>query len=156
MTIVSTLAQASGSFDVERATRVYLNLLQGPARAKSDSYVEGGYWLILWDAVAAVVVAAIILVTDWSARWRTWAERITKRTWLVPALYALPYTIVATLLALPWSVYEGYIRENQYGLMNQSFGAWLGDQGKALAIGVVMSAILFMAVFAVIRRAPRT
>ena len=29
------------------------------------------------------------------------------------------------------------MRERQYGLMNQSFGAWLGDQGKALLLGLV-------------------
>ena len=154
MTITTMLAQA-GSFDVEAATRAYLNLLQGPARARSDAYFEGGYWLVLWDAVAAVVVAGIVLATGWSARWRDWAERRTRRRWLQPVLYALPYTIATALLSLPWAIYEGFVREGQYGLMNQTFGAWLGDQGKALLIGIVMTAILFAAVFAVIRRFPR-
>ena len=155
MTITTLLAQATAGFDVEQATRVYLNLLQGPARAKSDAYFEGGYWLILWDAVVAVAVSVAILATGWSARFRDWAERRTKRNWLQPALYAIPYTIVSTLLALPWAIYEGFVRERQYGLMNLGLGGWLGDQGKALLIGIVMSAILFTAVFAVIRRFPR-
>ena len=155
MTVTTILAQAAGGFDVEAATRAYLALLQGPARAKSDAYFEGGYWLIGWDVLAALTVAAIVLFTGWSARWRDWAERRTRRRWLQPALYALPYTLVTTLLALPWALYEGYARERQYGLMNQTLGAWLGDQGKALAVGLVMSALLFIAVFAVIRRFPR-
>ena len=37
-------------FDVTEATRAYLNTLQGAARAKSNAYFEGGYWLILWGA----------------------------------------------------------------------------------------------------------
>lgn len=153
MTIVAALAQ--GGFDVDGATRAYLNLLQGPARAKSDAYFEGGYWLVLWDAAAAVVVFGVALATGWSARWRAWAERVTKRRWLVPALYALPYTVVTALLLLPWTFYEGFVREKQYGLMNQSLAAWGLDQCKAVGIAVVTTAILFLAVFAVILRFPR-
>ena len=44
-------AAAAASFDVETATRAYLDSLQGPARAKSDAYFEGGYWLILWGTL---------------------------------------------------------------------------------------------------------
>lgn len=155
MTMTTLLAQATAGFDVEQATRAYLALLQGPARAKSDAYFEGGYWLIAWDAVVAVAVAAVLLATGWSARFRDWAERRTTRRWLQPALYALPYTVAATLLALPWAIYEGFVRERQYGLMNQSLAEWGVDQGKALAVGLVMTALLFMAVFGVIRRFPR-
>ena len=156
MTMVAMLLQAAGGFDVEGATRAYLDLLQGPARAKSDAYFEGGYWLLLWDAVAAVAVFAAVLFTGWSARFRDWAERRTRRAWLVPAWYSLPYTLATTLLLLPWTIYEGFVRERQYGLMNLSFGGWLADQGKALLVGLVMGAILLTAVYAVIRRYRRT
>ena len=37
--------------------------------------------------------------------------------------------------ALPWAAYEGYFREHQYGMSNQTLAAWLGDQGKQLVIG---------------------
>ena len=81
MTVVTMLAQAGqlagGGFDVEAATRGYLALLQGPARAKSDAYFEGGYWLILWDALASVLIFGVVLATGWSARFRDWAERRT-------------------------------------------------------------------------------
>ena len=33
---------AAQGFDVETATRAYLDTLQGAARAKSDAYFEGG------------------------------------------------------------------------------------------------------------------
>ena len=44
-------ASAAQGFDVEAATRAYLDTLQGAARAKSDAYFEGGYWLPLWGAL---------------------------------------------------------------------------------------------------------
>ncbi|PWS21254.1 peptidase, partial [Enterococcus faecium] len=78
-------------FDVAAASRAYLELLSGPARAASDAYFEGGYWLIAWNALVAVLVYGVVLATGWSARWRDWAERRTRRRWLVPAWYALPF-----------------------------------------------------------------
>ena len=44
-------AAHAASFDVETATRAWLDTLQGPARAKSDAYFEGGYWLVLWGTL---------------------------------------------------------------------------------------------------------
>jgi STE24 endopeptidase len=91
----------------------------------------------------------------WSARWRDWAERVTKRRWLQPALYALPYVVASALLALPWSLYTGYFREKQYDLMNLSLGGWLTEQAMSLVISILATAIFFAILFAVIRRAPR-
>lgn len=143
---------ATRSFDVEQATRVYLDLLQGPARARSDAYFEGGYWLILWNALVAVALYGLLLVTGWSARLRAMAERLTSRRWLVPAIYGLLFTLVTFALFLPWSIYTGFVREAQYGLLNQSFGAWMGDQAKALGLSLVINPLAFMAIYAVIRR----
>jgi len=147
---------AGGGFDVEAATRAYLATLQGAARAKSDSYFEGGYWLLLWGAVVGVASHWLMLRLGWSAAWRRWAERVTKWRWLQPALYALPYVVFASLIVLPWTLYTGFFRERQYGLMNLSLGGWLGEQAIGLAISMVATALILMVIFAVIRRAPRT
>jgi STE24 endopeptidase len=154
--LIAAAASAAQGFDVEAATRAYLDTLAGAAREKSNAYFEGGYWLLLWNALVAVAVSWIVLHFGWSARWRELAERITKRRWLQPALYAVPFVVVSTLIALPWTIYTGYLREKQYDLMNLSFVGWLGEQAIALAVGIVMGAILLMVIFAVIRRARRT
>ncbi len=149
--LVPAAAQAQG-FDVDAATRAYLDLLQGPARAKSDAYVEGGYWLILWNAVVAVLVYGALLASGWSARMRTAAERWVRRAWLVPAVYGLLFTLVSFVLFLPWAIYTGFVREAQYDLMSQTFGAWLLDQVKTLGVSLVVNALLFTVIYAVIRR----
>src|SRR5262245_39918373 len=46
---------APAAFDPEAATAAYLAQLSPEARAKSDAYFEGGYWLILWDFLAGAV-----------------------------------------------------------------------------------------------------
>jgi STE24 endopeptidase len=154
--IIAAAGAAPGSFDVEAAARAYLDTLQGAARAKSDAYFEGGYWLLLWGALIGVVSHWLMLRFGWSAAWRRWAERATKRRWLQPGLYGIFYVILASLIVLPWTIYTGFFRERQYGLMNQNFGAWAGEQAIGLAVSIVTTALLLLVVFAVIRRAPRT
>jgi STE24 endopeptidase len=156
-TIRPELAHAANpGFDVERATRAYLDLLQGPARAKSDAYFEGGYWLPLWNTLVASLIYLALLFTGVSQRMRTWAERKTRKRWLVPVIYALPFVVLTTLLTLPWSIYEDFVRESQYGLMNQTFAAWAIDAAKAFGIGLIVNALLFMLLFWVIRHFRRT
>ncbi len=152
--LLMTLAGAAAAFDPEAATNAYLATLKGAARAKSDSYFEGGYWLILWGALVAIASELIQLHFGLARRWRDWAERIAPR-WLAPALFTVPYVIVGVLIVMPWTIYTGFVREKQYDLMNQSFTDWLIDQGKSLGVGIILSAILFTIVLAVIRKSPR-
>lgn len=154
--LFAAVSSAAQAFDVEAATRAYTDTLQGAARAKSDAYFEGGYWLLLWGMVITVLSSWLMLRQGWSAKWRDWAERRTKRRWLQPALYALPYVLIGSLIVLPWSIYVGYFREKQYDLMNQSFGAWGIEQLIGLGVGIIVTAIMLMIVFAVIRAAPKT
>ncbi|WP_301076444.1 M48 family metallopeptidase [Sphingomonas sp.] len=157
--LLPAIAQAQGAnpgFDVDAATRAYLDLLQGPARAKSDAYFEGGYWLILWNAVVAVLVYGALLASGLSARMRDLAEHRVKRRWLVPGLYGVLFTLVSFLLFLPWTIYTGFVREAQYDLMSQTFGGWLIDQLKVLGVSLVVNTLLFTAIYAVIRRFRRS
>jgi len=147
---------ASQPFDVEQATRAYLDLLGGPARAKSDAYFEGGYWLLVWGTLVSVLSAYVLLYTGWAAGLRAATERVVRWRWLVPGVYAIPFTIVSALLTLPWTIYTDFVREKQYGLMNQGFGDWMIDQGKALLVAIVLSAFVFIILFAVIRRFRRS
>src|ERR671929_24681 len=79
--LVPAVAHAA-NFDVNAATDAYLATVSGEARAKSDAYFEGGYWLILWDTIVAIVAALLILFTRVSTGMRNVAERITRWRWL--------------------------------------------------------------------------
>ena len=143
-------------FDVEAATRAYLDALQGAARARSDAYFEGGYWLILFGALVSALVYWLMLHTGWSAAWSERARRITSRRWLQPALYSVPFAVAGTLLTLPWTIYTGFVREKQFALMNLTFIQWLAEQAISLVVTIIAIAIVFVIIFAVIRKAPRT
>jgi STE24 endopeptidase len=147
---------AAPHFDVEAATRAYMDELSPAQRARSDAYFEGGYWLILWDLLVALGVAWLLLGTRLSARMRNLGERITRWRWLQTAIYVIQYIVLTSLLTLPWSLYEGYFREHQYGLSNLSLGGWFGEQAKALIVGLILGTIVLVIIYAVIRKATRT
>src|SRR5260370_8781555 len=130
--------------------------LSPAARARSDAYFEGGYWLILWDCPIGLAGAWLFLGTRFSARLRDRIERITRFEWLQTAIYAALYILITSLLLLPWNVYENYLREHKYGLSNQTMGQWLVDQAKGLGIALVLGTLVLVAIYAVLRKAPRT
>jgi STE24 endopeptidase len=153
---VQAAAVHAPPFDVEAATNAYMAELTPAQRANSDAYFEGGYWLILWDLLVTLGVAWLLLGTRLSARMRNLAERITRLRWLQTAIYAVQYIVLVTLLTLPWSLYEGYFREHQYGLSNMSLGAWLGEQGTGLVVELILATLALVIIYAVVRKATRT
>ena len=142
------------AFDIEAATRRYLDTLTPAQKAKSDAYFEGGYWLELWEALYAVGVAAVFLGTGLGRRVQALAGRLPRR-WLRTLAHCALYLLLAWVLTLPLSIYTDFVREHQYGLSNQSFGEWLGDALKGLAISVLTGSLLLLAVYAALRRTGR-
>jgi STE24 endopeptidase len=151
----TTTAQVAG-FDPVAATEAYLAKVPAEQRARSDAYFEGGYWLQLWTFLYGAAVALLLLVTRLSARMRDLAVRITRVRSLQTAVYWVLYLVVTSVLLFPLTVYAGFFREHAYGLATQTFGPWLGDQAKSLGVGAVFGALAMIAIYAVIRRAPRT
>ena len=149
-------AAPAAHLDADRATEAYLAQLSPAARAKSDAYFEGGYWLILWDFLIGVLVAWLFLGTGLSRGIRDLAERYLPFRWLQTAAYAFVYILISTVVLLPWSAYEGYFREHQYGMSNQDVAAWFGDEMKGLAIALIFGTLGLTVIYAVLRKAPRT
>jgi STE24 endopeptidase len=172
-------AQASPSFSAESATRAYLDSVPPDKKARSDSYFEGGYWLILWDFLYGAAISVVLLETRLSARMRDLAERLTRHRieaaparpdprqvtvgddnrwsgFLQTVFYFAQYSVLSYLFYFPLGIYEGWIREHKYGLSNMKLAAWLGDEGKNMAINLVLGGLVVAVLFAIVRRLPRT
>jgi STE24 endopeptidase len=156
---VPAAAQApppGGHFDPVAATEAWLATLPPDARARSDAYFEGGYWLQLWGFLYGLGVAWLLLGTGLSVRMRNLAERVTRIRFLHGLVYGAEYVVATTLLTFPLTIYEGYFREHQYGLSNLTLSGWLGDEGKGLLLGVILGGVAIAALAAFLRAAPRT
>ena len=155
-TAVISATPRTAHFDPVAATNAYLVKVPPDKKARSDAYFEGGYWLILWNFLLYTAVYLLLLVTGWSARMRDLAERVTHFKPVHTFLYWTQFVVLTSLLAFPLDVYQDYIREHKYGLATQTFGPWLGDQLKGLGLAVVFVGLLMVALYAIVRRLPRT
>jgi STE24 endopeptidase len=144
------------AFDPELATQAWMATLSGAARAKSDAYFEGGYWIVLWDAVVGMLVAWATLKLGWAARLSGWVQARTSRKWLQSFLFAIPYMLLTAVLTTPYVLYTEFFREKSFGLMNQTLPEWLGDQSIVVLVDAIIVGLLFIGIHAAIRRAPKT
>ncbi|MEY4966360.1 MAG: hypothetical protein RL274_1943 [Pseudomonadota bacterium] len=141
------------TFDPQAATSAYLAKVSGAARARSDSYFEGGYLLQLADLVYALAIAGLLLWLQISTRIRDWVEDRTHSRSYQVMLYAAIYVPLVTIAAFPLTIYENYLREHAYGLSNQTFTAWLADFGIQFALTLLTAVLLLPVLYAAIRRA---
>ena len=152
ITQVPAAAQPSAQFNVDAATEAYMAMIPPAATARSDAYFEGGYWLILWDFLYASAICLLLLNLRWSARMRDLAERISRFKPVQTFIYWLQYLLLSYVLGFPLEVYEGFVREHKYGLATQTFGPWMGDEGKAILVNLVLGGLAAVLLFAIVRR----
>jgi len=149
-------ATPAGITDPETATRAWLDTMPPNEKTRSDAYFEGTYWLILWNFLLTVAIALFLLTTKLSARIRDLTAVLTSFRPVQAAIYAIGFAIITWALDLPLNCYEGFVREHQYGMSNQTFGAWFGESLKALAIALVILPIVFAILYSIFRVAQRT
>lgn len=138
--------------DATLATQAYLDRLSAEAVKKSDAYFEGGYWLQLADLIVGLAIAALMLSGRRAARVRDWAARVGRGPLRRDALFGGVYVVAAWVLALPLTIYAGFIREQNYGMSTQTFPAWFGEQLLMLGINALIFALVAAVLYAVIRR----
>ncbi|MGE0455714.1 MAG: M48 family metallopeptidase [Vicinamibacteria bacterium] len=144
------------AFDAAAATEAYLARLTPDERERSDAYFEGGYWLRLWNFLYGLGVAWLLLGSGLARRLSGRIARLTGRRSLQVGLFGAAYVALVTLLSFPLTVYEDFFREHQYGLATQQFPGWLRDRAVGLAVSLLLLPPLLMALYAVLRRKPRT
>jgi STE24 endopeptidase len=143
-------------FEPAAATQAWLDSVPQNEREKSNSYFEGGYWLIFWNFVLAAAISILLLTSRFSARLRDFSEGVTKIRNVQIACYAILYLLLVYVLSFPLNLYENFFREHHYGLATQSFTPWFREQLLGLALTLTGGTLLVVVLYAVFRRAPRT
>ena len=70
------------------------------------------------------------------------------------AAFALLVTVILHLVELPFAYYQGFVLEHRYELSNETFGQWLRDQFKGLALAMVFGTAGASIVYWAIRTSP--
>lgn len=143
------------SFDPYTETARYINQVPAAARAKSDAYFEGGYWLLLWDILYGIAIAFVFIYMGLSDRIEKFIFRIKNKN-LHNLAFAFIYFLLVWILIFPLHMYETWIREHQYGLSNLHFSAWLKEDLTSLLINSVALSMVVMVMYIFIRKTARS
>lgn len=142
-------------FDVDQAVARYLALLSPAAKARSDAYFDGGLVLNAVGTLIAVLVCWVIWRSGVCVAVRDRLRRGGWRPWVVMWCSAAAFVAVFNLALLPLAIYTDFWREKQFGLLNQGFAAWLGEQAISFVLIMAAVPLVLCAINAVMRALPR-
>jgi Zn-dependent protease with chaperone function len=110
--------------------------------------------LLIIGTIWSFVVLLGILYFGIVAKYRDWAERVSKYSF-PQAMIVVPLLLLTTsLLDLPLDAYEHSV-SLRYGLSVQSWGSWFSDVAKGFVVAAIfLTFVLWLAIF-IIRRSPR-
>lgn len=148
-TSASSLAAA---FDPLQATDVYLSAIDAGARQRAAAYTDGVNALNVARAVFVVLMALVIFRGGLSLGFRNLASSRGAQT----AITATLTLLLIALLMSPLEHYRGFVLEHEFDRSTQTFELWLRDYLISSAIVVVAAVIGIVAVYALMRRFPRT
>ena len=138
------------AFDPNAATARYIDSLGPAALQKAHDYTVGKEWMILWGFLVAALVTWLIVrsgVLD-----RLQAKIAERRPNLRALVVGLVFLVASFVLSLPWTIYESWWREKSYGRTSQPFGDWFGQQMIAATISTIVTALLLVGVYWLIRK----
>jgi STE24 endopeptidase len=141
------------AFDPNAATARYIDSLGPAALQKAHDYTVGKEWMILWGFVVAALVTWLIVRSGILDRFQA---KIAERHPNVRALVVgLVFLVMSFVLTLPWTIYESWWREKSYGRTSQPFADWFGQQLIAATISTIVTALLLVGVYWLIRKTGR-
>jgi STE24 endopeptidase len=118
-------------------------------------YYRSGNVLWFVEQAWSIGVLGLLLATGFSAALRNVARRIGRNWFFTIVVYFTLFTVVTTIIDLPLSYYTEFVRQHAYGLSNQTFGKWLGDTLKSLAVACIVGSLVMWVPYLLLRKSPR-
>lgn len=122
--------------------------------AKSTALYDLRVKFLIVGTIYGLIVLLAILYLGIVARFRDWAEKATKYSFLQALIVVPLFILITTILNLPLDAYQHSI-SRQYGLSVQGWGSWFGDAGKGFFVSAVIGVVLLWLMIFIIRKSPR-
>ena len=116
------------------------------SRIRNILNIAGSVWGI-------VFVWILLAARGWSGIER-WAQRISSRRWIQGVVFFAAFLIISAVASFPVD-WLGEHYELAYGVSVQSWGSWLGDEGKGLGLALVIGVHVLLLFNWIVRRWPR-
>ena len=158
--ILNGQAQPAASPSQSSFQRNSANLTAAPVTVpepspKAVSFNHSTMFLIAVIILWSLLIPVAFLFTGFSAKLRSWAERLGREWYFSYAIYCTAFSLICFLLLLPLAFYGGFIHLHHYDLSNQSFARWLSNSAKSAGIILLIGLAVGWIPFFIIRKSPR-
>src|SRR5262245_30174757 len=126
----------------EPPTRDYIAEMRDNFTPENRAYWGTRVALAFLSPLAAMLIGLLVLFSGLAAKLRDIGTVLGRVRWVQLLVVLTLYTFVTMVLMFPLAWYSGYALEHQYGLSNQSFASWLGDELKETIVGIVFLGVL--------------
>ncbi len=130
---------------------------------KSTRYNRRKRRVALYSTLWSALFLMLLAVTGMAPLLRGGAEFIARGvapdSWLPSvsvAVFVVLLTLLYELVGFPLALYGSFVLERRYGMLRQSFRAWLNDQTRSIVLSLVLSIVGACLLYAIIRAFPDT
>jgi STE24 endopeptidase len=122
--------------------------------AKSKALYDLRGKLRIIDTAYSLLVLLALLALGIAAKYRDWAERVSKYGFVQALIFVPLFMLTLTVLGLPMDAYQQHI-SREYGLSVQGWGSWFGDVAKGQAVSLIILTLAIWGITTLIRKSPR-
>lgn len=113
-------------------------------------------WISIGDTTLGIAFLVVLLATGWTRTLRDFSFSFAHDHYILALFfYVLMLTLISKAISLPLDTYS-FNLEHQFHLSNQTTGAWILDEVKGWAVGLVIGTGLAELVYLIIRKFPET
>lgn len=120
--------------------------------SRAKEYSRKKQELRLFNLALTPLVLFVAVATPLSWQFQQWATAVSANAYATVFFYFAFFSLYCLIFDLPLSYYSGFYLEHRYELSNQTFGQWLKDMAKKSLLSFVLSAVLILALYALIWR----
>ena len=106
------------------------------------------------DAFYGLAVLWLLLATGAAAKLEAWAKSVAAKRWVQGLLFFAALIVILSVTELPLDMYSHHIGV-KYDISVQGWGSWFADQGKALALTVIVGSLVMLLFHWIVRKWPR-
>lgn len=122
--------------------------------AKATALYKLRFKLRILDTIYGLLVLLAILALGVAAKYRDWAERVSRFRFIQALIFVPLLLVTMTILSLPLDAYQQSI-SREYGLSVQGWGSWFGDVAKGTLLTLIIFTLLYWLFNWIIRKSPR-
>ena len=116
------------------------------SRIREAMEIVSGIW--------GIAVLWLLLATRSAAGLEGWARLASRRRWIQGLVFFAAFIVILTIAGLPLDWFS-QLMERKYQVSVQGWGSWLGDQGKALGLALLIGVPVLLLFNWIVKVSPR-